>query len=567
MKITSQRQGTKNPKPANITAQKRQQKSSAQKGGRGSKINNALVDQIADLSAKTAGAKDVQSQDRVTLSKLKDAEALADFQDLKDARALEKSAQLIKAECLGADSLARAYQRREAMLSDIDSVDVIEFSRLESERHIELCSLKDAVVDMDKKLFLSETEVMCQAGSRAAKLATVAADRILAESRLLDIEVSKLEPTNALAEELWIENHVCVFSTVTRRQIPSLSIFPSALSNLLGMNNWFDSDYLEDVISASDRRSVSGWLDYLADQGRYVPSESLGIYDSLNSQVMSGSEETHTSSYTVDNGSPVSKFDLLERLEPVKLCDLDPACYNPLAAPFDLAAVTIRDEISNRLGTPFSMAVTTALWGPMLALSAERIGLSLASAATNSWYNMVDKFTKLASLELMAVPVRQATILGDNRPHLDRTSRSATSVYFEQKTFVKMTFSDGTIRISLDPREFGLEDWAERSRGVDSSTPELLKPFVPSMAYLDCDMQFKTLMVNTSLLHELIQRKTLAVSSCSMKMERAYKLAEASDSHQELMKTLLRTGKSTYRDTLQFSQTILLNSPGIRQDF
>lgn len=229
------------------------------------------------------------------------------------------------------------------------------------------------------------------------------------------------------------------------------------------------------------------------------------------------------------------------------LSELDTSCYSPAQVMISDEVRALRDEVDARYGTALRTASTTAFFPILSTVSLSRLASRVATNVLNTASTAWRDYLHISRIELRAIPYSQTKVLGDNRPQVDRASTLADSTYIHYKPFVIVYYSDGTNRISTNPVEFNLRHMARTTANtwVDS----------------DLHTQFRDYVVNTSLLQVSVHRKTLSLPDASVAMERAYRLMEASESHQEMLGFLQKQGYSAYRDTLTFVRCLITGKP------
>lgn len=568
--------------PAETKAGKRRRRRRGKKKNP-DQIAQSLQEQQADENAKKAGARDADNEDIKLLKSLEAKEKLDNFQQRVNLRWTEYEAKNVS-ELVDAELALEAAQIKQQKTIDNGLSDAVLLNEMaENKMAVQYNTSTAELIQSEMALSALEWDQDVQEDQLRAKGMIMQAELIQAQARLLDARVSKNEPTNVESFEVWSELSqqvsssfkVTYFAEVHPEgekpevdivdKIQFLAARPSA--DLKELEHAPDPNG-EETLRFLHTKTNSQWIDYLSELGPIETYDLLPCYDSFYRDEVKRVRTTPAYIHpcygqnVVDEDSPSNFGELIRKLDFVKLCDLPVESYLPAARPCNDISSAFKNEFGSMFGR------STMFDHPGVPGIFSRVGSYIGDFATRLWHNSIDKATILRSLELMAIPVRKAKLSGDNRPHLDRTVKAADSIYLEYRTFVLLRYSDGRVAVSIHPEEFGLTEWSEFRKRVHN--PCLDSEEFPLNLVVPLDPVapiFKTLLVDTSLCHEIIQRKTLTVASSAMKLERAYRMAESSEVHQEMMANLLRTGTSSYKDTLQFCQSILLNRPYVEEDF
>lgn len=532
---------------------------------------------VQEAAVQAVAAGDAAKEDCRSLKSLQQKEQLDRFQDSKDVRQLEYYAddksRLARAATL--DNLSEVQLEcatTDYLIAERRQAELVKFRRgidaevAEAETKAAGAILGKMRVDADLHNFPIAEDI------QHMELKT---QQVQARSRYEEVDILTNCPTNELAEEVWVNTEAALLPT---------EILEDRHSHVKA------SDY-------SVRTSKADVLYYLSSQGRTtfssrVPQPWLSerVYDSegRNNMIQLEVDDYYQPNVIrIDDlsrlidlprygpckffelGLPALKIvtlsTLYSSLESIKICDIDPNSYDPSAEPTDQLYKDSVHELETRYGSVLNTGFTTFLWGPALAATSVRMALSTQSFLTGTFSNIWEKYLDLVSCELRAVPIRTAKVWGDNRPLLDRATKAAKTTYVEYHPYVICTYKDGTNKIYMDPSVFGLSDWATSVFSVQHDY--VRAAFGPLADTNNFKHVFKPLVVNSSLLHELTQRKTIAPSSEMQRIERAYRLAEGSQHHQEVLKSLLYDGVSSYKDTIKLVNSLLTNKPNVDLDF
>jgi hypothetical protein len=250
-----------------------------------------------------------------------------------------------------------------------------------------------------------------------------------------------------------------------------------------------------------------------------------------------------------DDLCPSAAYFLPEMLaHSIHLCFLDPQNYDPLHESQQQFKEQCRDEIDRHFSSAFDTAATIAGLGLFASLSLNRLATTAFTGLKESAFRCWDKLAHLDTLELRALAISSCNVPGDDRPLLDRVKVRSNTQYTQYVPFVLAKFSNEMFpRLITNPLQVGLPDWSKTV-------------FTTAISSIEATT-FRPLLVNASLVNELINRKTLSVADRAAALERVYRLSEASEAHQEALVNMLDTGQSSYRDTIRLAATLVGQKP------
>ena len=359
-----------------------------------------LVDQLKDGQAKAAAEGDLRKEDRVTLAALKAKEELANFQNRANIRDVLEQSAATKDLALAEESMLRAQVRAQETASSTRR-QLVEAVEASSVSHLllaeQISSTFPRFESSIKHLELQTQLLKAEAGHSAVPISTaisgcsLAAELIMAESRLRDIRVSKTEPTNMAAQEHWNE----LFRNIRiETKATGIAVSPGIGAMASSFFGFFVDPPAtcpaEESHVYNKAVSHAQLLDRLVDLGR--TTNSFDVFSSEFKEAQDEVESLWSDRILKDCSSKHCLADdvgqLLSILEPVTLCELPVSSYDPFECPGQAFTSSVRDEIQMRLGDRFNTAATVAFTGPALSLTFGRLGRAFVSSASNAWYNL-----------------------------------------------------------------------------------------------------------------------------------------------------------------------------------
>lgn len=589
----------------------------SKKGGRAPRQAQSaaiLAGQLVDELAKTKGNSDARNSDSKLLQELLSKEQLEAF--YADASLRGAQQELAREEkTLDNKNACEDLEVRKLVAEQLKA-DRLELVRLKAEIALQVERSKALTQGTDAARECAESSAKMEAVqyARRSALASSKVDSIMAEARLLDTEVSKLRPTNSVATELW-SNKRCTFTQPLEVTLSSYvcdtildfgvkaaesvnSVGDAVLAGVVdgcaltaGLFGSFDNirSNIQEVRMYGDamRQWTSGLtalpVGVLIEShhafGRQFPKvgtcprpEEPEIFEmdasAIFAKLLCRDRITPEGVFqTFDHHKELKDFEAFVGLDSFKICDIPVTNYRPSFEPLVEFGSDLGLVATAVAGSASRLLATGILSGPVLSAGASVLSLSMGNTARKTWNRTVEYLSDLVSAELRCFASRSAKITGDNRPMLDRTVVAADDTYVEYTTFALLHFRDGSFRIRTDPREFGLDHWIENPSATGQIPVCISGPTVDTVLLGNLPVTFRSMVTSSSLFQEIVNRKSLAVSSKMQQVERAYRMAEASDAHQELIHNLQRTGHSVYQDTLRLTTAMLTNHCGDPKDF
>jgi hypothetical protein len=603
-------------------------------------VNKVIKDQLVDEVAKNLGRKDAESQDSKAFSKIKMDEKLklAEALDLYSEERIDAEVTSSRLDCL-ASSMVKTAQleklltdhdfnlqkmgaAKDSMESDLTVETVLKGAevvqaqlsfatatrnKLLAENALTELEIELSNTNMAALLARAELQAKLNVATHEASMADITEQvallkmgalldeakvaRLQASGRLREFETVLENPTDTINAELWQQEtvtfpyEVCSYGWV--EEDTNSLLFDAASARGSG-NGVFRPFSMFDLIAPGVESVFEFEPDSKINQEHGSHKYSEKEYVRTTEEVLdllADSSPMHRDNFK--HRGPkcaarerVSKLcpQHLDMLEHVKICDINPADYVPSARPMEQLKLDCINLVDRHVGTIGAVALTTALAGLFAPAAFASLASSCATAVSQTVASAYKSRMFLASAELRAVPIRRATIAGDNRPQLDRGQKISDSVYVMYKPFVLLKYSNGDESISLNPNDFGLSDWAFSPfssnafrLNTGNATIDWVandNPFDLAHHTTNPDLQmFRNLVVNTNLLNAAFQRKTLAVRDVKLSIERAYRVIESLDSQQEMLGLLIKEGVSTYKDTLKFVAAKITNDPHFDGDF
>lgn len=149
---------------------------------------------------------------------------------------------------------------------------------------------------------------------------------------------------------------------------------------------------------------------------------------------------------------------------------------------------------------------------------------------------------RIKSVEMFLEPKAHIYRSGDRRPYADKHIPQCETPITEYLPFLLVTYYNGSCFITHDARRYGFAEWTA------SPGPATWRDSV-------VDECFKPLFIDTNLLLELINRRTLGHFNFApdVAVERIFRLAENNDRFSESLQVLYGSKSSMYRDTIRIA--------------